>query len=119
MRFTLQQEIPSKKNTMGMRGGRMYQSKPKELEKLAWNLKTQRVRMYDPPMEGVVALHVHIKGNDRFDLVNQVGTICDLLQDAGIVKNDRAIKNIHATKEIGKSPSCLIQIYEADTTKTS
>lgn len=99
MKFEIIGEIPSKKNTLRFtRYGKPYQAKHKEMDGLIMQLVVQKNKYDVLPIIKQCKLEVVVSGSDRQDLNNTITTICDLLENAGIVKNDRLIKDIRATK---------------------
>jgi len=112
MRFILTADIPGKKNTFRVYRGRGVQIKSKELEAIAWELAAQRnkKKSYEFPFKEIITCDIWIQGDDRKDLINQMGTVCDLLQESGIIQNDRQIKYVRGAKHIGKPNICKIII---------
>lgn len=113
MIYTLLGEIPAKKNAWKKnRYGTIYQSKQKEINDLLWQIKTQKTNNEDVMMTKNCKIIVEINGDNRKDLDGQITTICDLLQTSEVVKNDRQIKDIFASKRVGKQAKCMVQVYE-------
>ena len=110
--FNLTGSIPSKKNSWRMGNGRIFQSKQTEINALLLELKSQMSGSRLPLVENDCRLNLTIYGDNRNDLDNQVTTICDLLQKAGIVGNDRQIKQIEAQKIIEKPHRAEIEVCE-------
>lgn len=110
--LTLMGSIPSKKNTMrrGRHGG-MYNAAQKELDGLVLSLMSFKREFTGLPMTRPCRLSLCVWDDDRKDLNNTVTTICDLLEDAGFVKNDRLIKQIEAQKIVdGDNPRVDIEL---------
>jgi Holliday junction resolvase RusA-like endonuclease len=115
--FELKGEIPSKKNTLRFAKGRVFNSKSEEMASLVLQLKIQKnkkaTRKYFP-LNKDIAIAVILVGDNRHDFNNQITTLCDILQDAEIIQNDRQIKKIFAEKFIKKpkeEPHTTIFLY--------
>jgi len=91
--------------------GGLYMSKPEEFNALLSQFVNQSKNMSGLPLKTALRLDLSVWGNDRKDLNNQIATICDLLERAEIILNDRQIKEIHAKKIIDiKNPRAEIEI---------
>ena len=93
-----------------MARGRIFQSKQKEIDALIWQLKAINVPRYNFPITTPIKLFVSLYGDDRKDFLGQLETIGDILQDSGIIKNDRQIKNIVAKKEVKRNHMVIIKV---------
>lgn len=101
---TLSGHIPAKKNAWKRsRWGGVYQSKKKEIDDLLWQMAEARNKLKKfNTIIGDAYLNCVIYDNDRCDTLGQLETIGDLLEAAGVVKNDRQIKQIIVNKHIVK-----------------
>lgn len=101
--FELKGKIPSKKNAWKPNGrGGMYLDKALRRELDGLTLQLIAIRNKNrllKPMEGSIRIEVvfYEKGG-RSDLDNVYTTLQDLLQSAGIIKNDRMVEDIIATR---------------------
>ena len=84
-------------------------SQKEEFNALLWQLKSQKD---SDTILGNCKLILDIFGNNRKDLNNQLTTICDLLERAEIIKNDRQIKVIDARKHISKNGGAEIELIK-------
>ena len=115
MNFIIQGEIVSKKNTwQRAKWGGIYQSKQKELDDIIWQLKSQKTNK--EPLRGDIYLSVVIHGSNRRDGLNELETLADCLQNAGVIFNDRQIKQVVFTKHIVKK-NFRAGIWLEETTK--
>ena len=114
MRFELIGKIPSKKNDLRRnKYGKYYHKEDKVLTALVLQLKVQAKQYTNLPIKSDCRLILELWSDDRRDFNNEITTICDLLENAGIVKNDRQFKQIEAYKEIdNKRARCEIEIWE-------
>lgn len=114
MEFTIIGKIPAKKNTLRRgKGGNFYNSARRDMDPLVLQIKAQMGRMSASTIKSDCRLSCCVYDDDRSDLNNAVTTICDLLEEAGAVKNDRLIKQIEAQKVIdGKNPRVELQLTE-------
>jgi len=114
MKIILYGQLPAKKNAWKVgRYGRVYQSKQNQLDVFIMQILEQKGIKVGLPYEGRCKLLVDLFQSDRCDLDGQLTTLCDLLQNAGIVKNDRQIKQITAQKFIdNKEPKISLEIIE-------
>lgn len=112
IKFKLIGQIPAKKNDLRRgRYGQFYHKEDKAMTALIMQLKVQKQQYTELPLKGRCSLELSVWGGDRKDLNNEMTTICDLLENAGIVENDRQIKHIVATKVVeNKNPRCEIII---------
>jgi len=98
---------PSKKNDVRYsRYGRPYHSKKAEMEVITNKIKSH-IKKGFKMIEEPVFMWVLMSGNNRNDFNNQVTTLCDSLEDAGVLKNDRQILEM-ATKKVIKKPDLVI-----------
>lgn len=99
MKFELKGKIPSKKNTwFRSKWGKVYQGKQKEIDAFIWQLRDQTKDISTLPIKIQQKAILEIYSDNRNDLDNQICTILDILQDAGVVENDRLIRHIEASK---------------------
>jgi len=93
--FTIYGEVPSKKNAWrhGKDGVYLPKTQQKALDDLQLQMQVHKPRK---PLEGSLAVMIEIGGHTNKDLDNQVTTLLDLLQKAGIIKNDKDVEDIHA-----------------------
>lgn len=63
-----------------------------------YQLKTQG---HDFPLAGPYKLTCNflLKGKSTTDLDNMLASVCDILQDAGIIDDDKDVLELHATKK--------------------
>lgn len=81
-------------------------------EKALWQLKKYKERYTG---EIAVEYTFEVKGNSVMDLDNAIVGINDILQDAGIIENDRHIIHITANKFYGfEEFRTLIDIWSGD-----
>lgn len=100
MKLKLTGEIPSHKNLWKRaKYGGMYMSKPEAFD----NLLAQLIRQGEDMIKKDCYVEVTIRGDNRKDTNNQFQTICDLLEKAGMIKNDRLIKEFKVKKIVTKS----------------
>jgi Holliday junction resolvase RusA-like endonuclease len=100
IKFELIGKVPSKKNLWHpKRGGGIYadQSVNIFINSAYVEVKKQLGRW--KMIEGSVALDVCFLMDDRQDLDNVLATIFDLLQNIGMIKDDRQIRRVHAWRE--------------------
>jgi len=114
--FTLLGQIPAKKNNYRFGKNRFYNAKQKELDEFILDLTNQR-NNYDArddfPIKTQCELNLELWQGDRTDLDNQITTICDLLQNSGIIANDRQIKHIIAHKVVeNNKPIVHITLFD-------
>jgi Holliday junction resolvase RusA-like endonuclease len=111
-------EVPSKKNTMALRkGGGFFNHKSKEMEAITWHLKNKKAKQAGPfPINIPVSIKFMITGNNRNDYNNQLTTICDCLEKAGVVENDRLIRGTEKSwkdiKKKGQPDFFSVALYE-------
>ena len=111
MKFILQGPLPAKKNTLMKGKYGWYNKKTKALESFILQLKAQKKVYTDLPIKVDCRTNLSVYGGNRQDLNNEIVSICDLLEKAGIVSNDRNIKHIEAHKYINrKNPHTIIII---------
>lgn len=99
IQFTLEGEMPSKKNRWRSGNGRVYIPKElqKEIDDFLWQLKGVRAACrLSSPMAGSILLTVVFITKQNLDLDNMVTTLQDLLQRAAIIKNDHDIVSVRA-----------------------
>lgn len=99
-------EMPSKKNRWRMGENGMYIPKDvsKELEAFVWDLKSVRnAYRLAKPHEGEVLVSVTFFVKKDKDLDNMTTTLLDLLQAAGLIKNDMQVVGIEAAKRYVKA----------------
>lgn len=101
--FWITGKVPSKKNRYEISRGRIYLhpdidsfNKLAYVEMFIGNGKS--FIQYDTAIE----LKLEFYCDDRSDLDNMIGTICDMLQKNGVILNDRLIRKITADKFIDK-----------------
>ena len=110
--FTLTGEIPSKKRAwrISRNGGMYLEKRIKDWNEAAmWEMKVQRV----PVFTGPVSVRVTLYFKRERDLDNSVTTILDLIQEAGIIRNDREVVRILAEKHKvakGQEPSATVEL---------
>lgn len=112
MKFILTGQLVSKKNTW-RRGlyGQTYQSKQKEIDAFIWQLKKQTRNILGLPIKTQCILKLCVWGSDKRDLDNEITTLTDILQNSGVIKNDRQVKYIIAKKVVdNKNPRVEIEI---------
>lgn len=112
IKFELKGQLPAKKNSWRKnKYGFIYQSKQKEIDAFILQLKPQTRKYPYLPFKCNVGLFLGLWQSNRTDLDNQITTICDILQQVGIVENDRQIKQIIARKFIdNKHPRINIRV---------
>jgi Holliday junction resolvase RusA-like endonuclease len=112
IKFILQGQVPAKKNDLRRgRYGQFYHKEDKAMTALVLQLKVQKAQYTNLPLKDECTLNLSVWGGDRKDLNNECTTICDLLENAGIVENDRQIKHIIATKVVdNKNPRVIIEL---------
>jgi Holliday junction resolvase RusA-like endonuclease len=111
--FILKGSLPAKKNTLHKGKYGWYNSKTKDLEPFLLQLKVQTKEYKGLPLAGNCSISVGIWSSDRTDLNNQLTSLFDLLEDVGIVKNDRQIKHIIARKFVdNKNPMVRIELMK-------
>jgi Holliday junction resolvase RusA-like endonuclease len=114
--FNIEGRVIAKKNSrqIGYRNGRMVNFPSKrynEFKEMAlWQLKTIKGEI-KPPYD--VRYCFFIKGKMDADLDNLIASINDILQEAGIIENDRLIYQMEAQKIMGQDDfKTTIEIYE-------
>lgn len=114
--FDIEGRVIAKKNSrqIGYRGGRMVNFPSKRYEEFKetalWQLKRIKEKL-KPPYD--VRYCFYIKGKMDADLDNLIASINDILQEAGIIENDRLIYEMDAKKVMGeKDFKTTIEIYE-------
>jgi len=113
MKFTLTGQLPAKKNAWRMGKYGIYQSKQKEIDGFIFQLKVQAREYSSLPLKGECSLNLSLWQSNRTDLDGQLTTVCDILENAGIVDNDRLIKHIIAEKVVdNKNPRIEIDIKQ-------
>ena len=111
MKFTLIGKLPSKKNTTRWGKHGFYNTKTIEMNNFVIQLMSQKIQYKHLPLKNDCRLNLSVWGDNRNDLNNQLTTLCDILEEAGVVENDRQIKNITAKKYHDiKNPRCEITI---------
>lgn len=106
--------ISKKRNYRRSRNGRMYLSSTwkKWQEDALWQLRKYKVKHTGPIK---VDYTFFVKGKYKVDLDNLIAGINDILQEAGIIDDDKNIVRIEATKEVGwRVWSTLISIKPND-----
>ena len=111
--WTVHGDPPSiKNNLMFAKGGRVYH-KGNEIAiyKQAFDLQTPKPFKHGIEVPVMVKVRL-IRANNRKDPLNQIGTIADCLQYAGVIKNDRQIVSweIDATEMDKKDPRVFIEV---------
>ena len=116
--YTFDGAVPSKKNCMHVRRirGRPFLSPTKEYQE--WE-KTQAFLMSrkwtnKKPYLKPVGLIIDIKGSYRSDATNSLDAIADVIQKAGIIKNDNKILDIRIKKTIVRGlphDRVIIKVY--------
>jgi len=114
--FDIEGRVIAKKNSrqIGYRGGRMVNFPSKRYEEFKetalWQLKRIKDKL-KPPYD--VRYIFYIKGKMDADLDNLIASINDILQEAGIIENDRLIHEMEAKKVMGgKDFKTTIEIFE-------
>lgn len=114
--FEIEGRVYCKKNSrrIGYRGGRMINFPSKNFENFKesalWQLKKVKGRL-KPPYS--VRYLFYIKGKMDADLDNLIASVNDVLQDAGVIENDRLIHEAEAKKVMGqKDFKTTIEILE-------
>ena len=111
MKFVLKGKLPSKKNTARWGNGRFYNSANKEMNDFILQLIEQKPQYTNLPIKNDCRLILSVWCDNRNDLNNQLSTLCDIIEKAGIVENDRQIKDIVARKyQDIKNPRCELEI---------
>lgn len=112
MNFIIQGKMPSKKNNYLIGGKRLYLAPfvASFIEKATWEInsqmKLQEGKMFIEP----VFLSVTFYCDNRSDTDGMLATVFDILQKAGVVKNDRLIQGVTAWKHkpvLGKSVTLI------------
>ena|SRR3990167_9284375 len=115
--FEITGSIPSIKNSLKKgRYGFYTDSKVTEwFDDCIKQISIQKI----PKLAGKVYAEMFIIDSDRNDTNNQISSLCDLLEHAGVVQNDRQITKIFAdktviTKKNKLTPKTLIKIELLD-----
>lgn len=96
----------------GSRPRSIKNAKALQFEEMAlWQIKTQ---FKQQPLSGKLSLDAHIYyPSNRQDLDDTL--LCDVLQHAGVIDNDRSIVEKHLWKHIDKeNPRVELDIYPVD-----
>ena len=119
MKLTIKGEVLSHKNLWKRaKWGGMYNSQPEAFNGLLSQLVRQKAEYTNLPIITDCRLVLSLWGDNRKDLNNQIATLCDLLEKAEIIKNDRQIKDIQAKIYINnKNPHAEIELSTIDTEK--
>lgn len=113
-------KVPSKKNRYLMGNGRFYKDQKTTdiLNTYAWEIKGQLLKLPQDTKDKIysssLGVHLLFRCDNRSDIDNMVSSVFDLLQQAGVIKNDRQIIRITAVKQKCKIPETLIAIEEYD-----
>ena len=114
--FEITQPIPSKKNAIYFAKGRAFSTTKKETDEIIKELVVQKLNKYPRvkfPLLKEITWEVQLRGPDRRDFNNELSTLGDCLQDAGIIRNDRLIKHYTiCDKVVDKKSYCEIKLYE-------
>ena len=117
--FTLDGEMPSKKNAWKGGRGRVYLPADlnRELDAFLWQLKAVLVReKIRKPIEAPAEIFVCFYTCDaKRDTDNMLTTLQDLLQKAGMVKNDNQFYKVGAQRVLtDKAPSMVVDFIYHD-----
>lgn len=112
--FTVCGETPSKKNGLSFSGKTKVPYKSKSYRKMKPLILLQmrrqwadmKARTIDSPVE--ISFSFTHKDNVRRDSDNQVSTLLDIMQEAGILKNDcwQIVRDYHVHNEYGGKRKC-------------
>jgi len=104
MTITLRGRVISKKNSPILVKGRAIRLPSKAYsafrDAALWQLKSHRER-FVKPLE--VCISFELKGRMDADLDNLVSSVFDVLQDSGIITDDKLVERLVATKSLGHS----------------
>lgn len=120
MTIELTGRIPSKKNSRRIfrNGGRMIIAPSAAYE--SWrteNMLRLRLLHLKATLAGPLSLtlHLFLKGKIDQDLDNAVASVNDLLQDAGVIENDKQLVELHLYKHSGCPDfSATVEIAQAE-----
>lgn len=87
----------------------------KELDDFLWQIKSAKNKnRIAKPLEGKLKIELVFHGKENFkkDLDNMSTTVFDLLQKGEIIKNDKDIVFMFATKELEGENSCDVILKE-------
>lgn len=107
-------EMPSKKNSWKRsESGQVFipSGVQKEIDAFLWQIKGTKNRPREP-MEGNlrVWLDFYVKSVARRDLDNMATTALDILQKAGVIKNDKDVVQLVCLKQQSNKPRVAITI---------
>jgi len=115
IRLTLQGPIPNKKNLWKIGKGGMYldSAVKAQIEALTWQAKSQWKRA--PAVHPDMDVEFFVK-DGRSDRDNKLGCLLDVLQEAGVLKNDN-VANFNGTlvvhpAVIGSKEGVIVDILE-------
>ena len=109
IQFIITGPIPPKKNIIKFGNGRFY--RPDSFYQFQKNaiLEIQsQVKQTIVPKK--VILNFTLIRDKDWD--NVAGMVSDLLEAAGVIKNDKEIKDVHVTKTKGTKEFCEVIIYD-------
>lgn len=112
-------DMPSKKNAWARSGSRVYLRGDVSgaIDNLVIQVRVAWNRLHNSPISAPVTLDATFVVRRDKDLDNMVTTLCDVLQTAGVLKDDKQIMDITARKikrETGDDAKTLVAIgYEA------
>lgn len=109
IKLTLTGEVPTKKNNYRIsKNGGFY--KPKKItdwtEYALWEIKKQKI----PKIAGKLTVRIIFYMKRDRDIDNAITSIFDLLQESGVIDNDKNIFSIEAIKQKTNEPKTEIQI---------
>lgn len=113
--INLEGEMPSKKNNYrhSMRNGRVYIPEGTKIliDFFLWQIIQSRSKTgLTKAIESPVAITIVFYGDNRRDLDNMVTTLLDILQKADVIKNDKQVFRLSASKCYNKTPYLTVQI---------
>lgn len=118
LEFTLEGEVPSKKNAWKPRanGGRYIpEDVQANIDALLWQLKKIR-SMLPRPITGPISIRVDITSHTKKqDTDNRYTTLQDILQKADILANDNDVDEIYCRRSVSKNsmPTVHVTIFHA------
>lgn len=115
--FKITGKVPSKKNSYIPLEGRMIKStKVTDFNTGAsWEMIPQKKKQgIKEPIDEEMRVDITFYCDRRSDLDNMVTTIFDLLQEAGVIANDRLITELHASRIKSKELQTNISIETYD-----
>lgn len=105
LNFTFKGAVPSKKNSYRIgnsKWGRRKLFKPQELtdfDDLFYYQFHEQYKGHKTILAKQITMFIHFCLHTDRDLDNMITTVMDAMQFAGVVKNDKYINAIHATKK--------------------